>query len=182
MRSKGFTLIELIVVVVIVGVLGAMTVPQVAGRVDSARLRASANALRSTADYAHGYAMTRNVPTRMTIEREQGRFALAHQPEPAAEPGRWEAVRSGVHRGGTLRRGVRFSRVEVHEAMEASGNAGEGLGVTFWPSGEAESAIIEITDGQTYWSLGIASSTGRRVLAAGRATSRLEDRSDLDLP
>ncbi len=181
--GRGFTLVELIVVIVIVGVLGAMTVPQLTGRAASARLRASANALKTAADYAHGYAMTRNVPTRLVIERQQGRFALAHQPEPVAEPGQWQAVPSAVHRGGSLRPGVSFSRVEVHDDVGATDQpeTTQGEGVTFRPSGEAQAAVIEITDGTAYWSLAIAASTGRRQLAAGRATGRLEDRTDLDL-
>ena len=176
----AFTLIELIVVVAIVGVLAAMTVPNVVGQVGSARLRASANALRTTADYAHSYAVTRNAPTRLALEREQGRFGLVYQPDPIAEPERWEAVTADLHRQRTLRRGVTFSRIEV-DAQHARPEDADGEGVTFMPSGEAEAAIVEISDGERYWTLRVGASTGRRELMQGRAPERMNDRVDLDL-
>ena len=40
-RAKGFTLIEIMVVVVILGVLGALIIPNIIGRPDEARVTAA---------------------------------------------------------------------------------------------------------------------------------------------
>jgi general secretion pathway protein G len=49
-RAGGFTLIEILVVVVIVGILGAIIVPNLLGRPDQARVTAAESDIRSLAN------------------------------------------------------------------------------------------------------------------------------------
>ena len=41
MRTKGFTLVEIMVVVVIMGILAALVIPKMMGRTDDARILAA---------------------------------------------------------------------------------------------------------------------------------------------
>ncbi len=45
-RSRGFTLIEIMVVVVILAILGTLVAPQILGRIDEARITKARNDLR----------------------------------------------------------------------------------------------------------------------------------------
>ena len=46
MRARGFTLIEIMVVVVILAILGTLVAPQILGRIDEARVTKARNDLR----------------------------------------------------------------------------------------------------------------------------------------
>lgn len=70
-KQQGFTLIELIVVIVILGILAATALPRFANLQGDARM-ASANAalgsMRSAAAIAHGQWLLRNQPASSVIE------------------------------------------------------------------------------------------------------------------
>jgi general secretion pathway protein G len=56
-KQAGFTLIEIMVVVVIIGILGALIIPNVIGRDDQARIIAVRNDLRAVANALDMYKL-----------------------------------------------------------------------------------------------------------------------------
>jgi general secretion pathway protein G len=75
-RARGFTLIEIMVVVVILAILGALVAPQILGRIDEARVTKAKNDLRLYESALDLYRMDNfRYPT-----TEQGLDSLVHRP------------------------------------------------------------------------------------------------------
>ena len=75
-RHSGFTLIEIMVVVVILAVLGALVVPQILSKVDQARVTAAKTDIRTISGALDQYRLDNfKYPT-----TEQGLSALVKQP------------------------------------------------------------------------------------------------------
>ena len=81
-RPRGFTLIEIMVVVVIIGILGALFVPNIIGRGDQARRTAVENDLRSIGATLDLYRLDNaHYPS-----TSQGLQALVEKPDGYPEP------------------------------------------------------------------------------------------------
>lgn len=79
-RQRGFTLIEVMVVVVIIGILGALVVPQVMGRPDQAKVTVARGDLKAVASALEMYRLDNHVYP----DTQQGLEALVQRPEQGA--------------------------------------------------------------------------------------------------
>ena len=87
MRSKGFTLIELMVVLVILGVLAAMIAPKIMDRPDQARIIAAKQDIATIVQALKMYRLDNiRYPT-----TEQGLQALITKPVIAPVPDNWKS-------------------------------------------------------------------------------------------
>lgn len=83
---RGFTLIEVMVVIVILGVLAALIVPKVMGRPDEARIVAARQDIAAISQALKLYKLdNRRYPT-----TEQGLQALVQKPTAAPVPDNWK--------------------------------------------------------------------------------------------
>jgi general secretion pathway protein G len=83
---RGFTLIEVMVVIVILGVLAALIVPKVMGRPDEARIVAAKQDIAAISQALKLYKLdNRRYPT-----TEQGLQALVEKPSAAPVPDNWK--------------------------------------------------------------------------------------------
>jgi general secretion pathway protein G len=92
-RDQGFTLIEIMVVVVILGIMAALVVPNIAGRQEQAQRTAVESDLNALANALEFYRLD-NFTYPST---EQGLRALVEKPSGYPEARRWKS-------GGYLRR------------------------------------------------------------------------------
>lgn len=85
-RSRGFTLIEVMVVIVIIGVLAALIVPKVMSRPDEARVMAARQDIASIVQALNLYKLdNQRYPT-----TEQGLQALMKKPVISPIPPNWK--------------------------------------------------------------------------------------------
>ena len=85
-RAGGFTLIELMVVLVIMGVLAALIVPNIIGRTDEARVTAAKTDIVTIMQALKLYKLDNGVYP----SQEQGLQALVVKPSTAPVPGNWK--------------------------------------------------------------------------------------------
>lgn len=85
--QRGFTLLEIMVVVVIIGILAVLVVPKIISRPDEARVIAARQDIASLLQALKLYRLdNRRYPV-----SEQGLQALATRPTTAPIPGNWKA-------------------------------------------------------------------------------------------
>ncbi|MBR0565815.1 type II secretion system major pseudopilin GspG [Azoarcus sp. L1K30] len=85
--ERGFTLIEVMIVIVILGVLAALIVPRVMSRPDEARVVAARQDIASIMQALKLYRLdNRRYPT-----TEQGLSALVRKPDTAPVPDNWKS-------------------------------------------------------------------------------------------
>jgi general secretion pathway protein G len=84
-RRNGFTLIEIMVVVFILGLLATLVVPRIVGRTEEARRTKAAADLRAIEQALHLYRLD----TGLYPTTEQGLRALVAKPETGTIPTRW---------------------------------------------------------------------------------------------
>ena len=86
-RSRGFTLIEVMVVILIIGVLAALVVPKVMSRPDEARITAAKQDIATISQALNLYKLdNQRYPT-----TEQGLAALVKKPTIAPAPTNWKS-------------------------------------------------------------------------------------------
>ncbi|MFZ5484377.1 MAG: type II secretion system major pseudopilin GspG [Pseudomonadota bacterium] len=133
-RQHGFTLIEIMVVVVILGVLAALIVPKVMGRPDEARVTAARQDISSLMQALKLYRLdNQRYPS-----TEQGLAALVERPAGEPQPKNWKP-------GGYLERlpndpwgnPYQFLNPGVHGEIDVFSLGADGL-----PGGEGVDAEV----------------------------------------
>jgi prepilin-type N-terminal cleavage/methylation domain-containing protein len=137
-NRRAFTLLELILVLAILVILGALAYPSIEGMYGGVRLRAGADALRGALAGARSHAMDEGRPYRFCVMPSRGNYRVA--PDSSAYWGGGATAADDPNNPPlvleeTLPKDIVFA---MDDASAGGGEAGGWVPVvTFLPSGEA---------------------------------------------
>jgi type II secretion system protein H len=156
-RRGGFTLIELMVVLVLIAIMTAMILPEMKGTYESALLRTTGRTLVTTCNLAYSQSVTLNLPHHLRLDTRAGRYWIERPAQPGSEETGLVPVRDLPGAEGKLDPRIlieirktrdpmpdslpRTLRDEVESTPQALGET-----VMFYPDGTAEPAEISLRD------------------------------------
>ncbi len=194
-RARGFTLVELMIVVAIVGLLGAMVVPAVES-ITGADARKAAGELAGAMRYMFDTAALRHATCRLALDLDRRSWRAECAPGPtgaSADPAREReeaarlAARFPDEQDPEMRRllaRTAFGRFEdrLVKERELPGKAGFGpihlegqrdaveqgvAYVHFFPGGQAQRAWVPVVDGSNRYTVVVEPFTGRARVVPG---------------
>lgn len=153
---RGFTLIELMVVMTIIGVTAAVIIPEMGGTLEDALLRSSSRDLTGMFDLASSQAISRNQTYRVHFERSTGRYQLeAQKQDPYGRPA-FVPMHDVYGAEGTLDNRINFELRAQEASPEEAGPdtppnaAGEMAmmdeAIGFYPDGTADARDVILRD------------------------------------
>lgn len=154
--NRGFTLVEIMIVVIIVAVMFAVALPSLRGVNDNNRLRASVRELTNLMKYARTEAVFSGRTTEVFLDTEHHEF--------------WLDLRRPVERGSEKKKGSMERRrgLEKKVAFDAINAVEQNIlkkgiiAVDFYPDGTASPTLISLkNDRETRYTVEVIRSTGQ---------------------
>ena len=181
--SRGFTLVEILLVVAMIALIGGLGSGYCVGTYKRLLVEKAARQFLLTARYARIMAIEQQRPYELLIDpNNQGFFLATAEPDPETGDSRKVAVRDYFCKPVEFEGDVGFEDVHLETYLEASSDeAGAEQKIVFWPNGSAESAVLQIGDGKTHYSIALVAATGKANLYPGVTTDIKTASIDLDV-
>jgi type II secretion system protein H len=141
--KRGFTLIELMVVITIIGIMTAMMIPEMKGSFQDALLRSTSRELINVFDLAYSRAVGLNQVRRVRLDETTGRYLVEKQVQ---ENGEESFVPADDVPGSKGQLDSRIT-VEFHRPDELSPEQAWSAGASVVETGSGQAAIMFYPDG-----------------------------------
>ncbi len=178
---RGFTLAEILLVVAIIAMVAGLGGSYGVGTYRHLLVEKTARQLLLTATYARIMAIEQQRPYEVQLAAGNRGFLLTTT-EMNPETGETERiiVRDYYCRPVEFEGDIKFEDVKMELVTGESADAADREEkVVFLPNGSAESAILQIGDGKSHYTLAVVAATGKATLYAG--TAREVDTVSVDL-
>lgn len=162
-RPRGFSLIEIVAVIVIIGVLSAMMVPSLVSGLNRARVNGAITRITQTMALCGNLAATDSQPFRLNFNPGTGRFWITFEPDPLEQPGVFAPLRLSDMAAWQLDESIRIRDYRIAiEAQEVEEQADEAPFIEFRPDGTCDGIMMIIeTDSEDVYTIVLSPITGR---------------------
>ncbi len=170
-RSEwGFTLIELTMVILVIGIVGALVLPRFGGLLDRQQMRRSVNVVRGMVRQLHARAALTKRVYRLTFDLDAQQLTVCYLQSPpptGSEDATCVAEPTREMRGYAMPDAVQLLDVVSSEGKKVR----EGTAMThFHPTGEVEPSVVHLqTPGAAHVTLFIEALAGRVKVVQGYA-------------
>ena len=172
MRRRGFTLVEILLIVMIMALASTLVGLEVYRNMDRTALRASTQRLLHTARYARVLAAQHHRQCTLHVDMDNGTYWLTAletnvplvevEGEEGGDEGA-QVIRSICARPSKLPEKLWFAKARVAGGEDATGE----VTITFEPDGSAEAALVQISSEDDTQTLLVYPWTAKSVLVAG---------------
>lgn len=155
---RGFTLIELMAVLAIIGLTAAVIIPEMGGTYEDAILRSTSRELTGVFDMASSRAISLNQPQRVHFDRRSGHYQLETQTQDPFGRADFTPARDAFGGEGTIDSHVTYELRTQAEELDAgvpgsTGNPGQDQSmqlpedvIGFYPDGTADGRDVILRD------------------------------------
>lgn len=182
LRQRGFTLMELMIVVVIIAVMMAVILPSLRGVAENNRLRGSVRELMSLMKYARSEAVFNARTTEVFLDTEKRQYWLdLRTPDPKTGKYNPKGKRTTMERKRTLENDVWFPLVSNVQDSNVLDNG--IIAVDFYPDGSASPCLITVGNSKNVnYTLEVLKSTGMIEMNQGDAEAVQEKKGSFEYP
>ena len=184
--ATGFTLVELMLVIAIVVLLGSLGTGMYVGTYKKLLVEKAARQFLLMTRYARIAAIEQQQPYELEFDRDKGFLLTTTQRNETTGQTEKIGVKNYYCRPVEFEGDVKFedARITAMTADPLAAEEGPEQKIMFLPNGTAQSAVVQIGDGKTHYTIAIVASTARATLYWGPAdkiTSVKNTTVDLDV-